>query len=107
MTWREQAACRDHYAPDDFFDDRGDGAFRYARGVCSRCPVKAECLTEGHRIDAAWSLGGIGHGMWGGLTPRERARLRTGVHNSIHSAAGPAAPQRLSIDPTRPETRTA
>lgn len=75
-NWLDAAACRDHYAPDDFFDDRGDGAFRYARSVCSGCPVKAECLAEGHRIDAAWNLGGIGHGMWGGLTPRERARVR-------------------------------
>lgn len=40
-----------------------------AKRLCEACPVKSECL--------AYALANPElHGIWGGLTPRERSRLR-------------------------------
>lgn len=40
-----------------------------AQEVCKRCPHKMEC--------AEWGILNETHGVWGGLTPQQRARLRT------------------------------
>jgi WhiB family redox-sensing transcriptional regulator len=69
--WRVKAAC----LPLDsaiFFPDRT--AYRTkkvagAKAVCHRCPVREECL-------AAAMDGGERVGIWGGLTPVERANLQ-------------------------------
>lgn len=70
--WRDAAACRDTPDVDFFADDP-----RPARRVCRACPVAAECLAEGHRADALDALAGLGHGVWGGYTARERAGMRS------------------------------
>jgi hypothetical protein len=57
-----------------FFPGRGESA-EPARQVCAGCPVRQPCL------DYALSHG-ITHGIWGGLTERDRRPLR--VH---HAAA--------------------
>jgi len=77
MTWRDRAACRD--VPTEianlFFpgDARGaDDDHRYdplARALCAGCPVRADCLD--HAISH-----GEEYGMWGGMTPSERRRIR-------------------------------
>ena len=67
--WREQAAC----CGTDlavFFPERGESAGP-ARQVCAACPVRQPCL------DYAIS-NRITHGVWGGLTERERRALRSG-----------------------------
>jgi WhiB family redox-sensing transcriptional regulator len=55
--------------PDDpeqsVFADRN---YEYARKVCSTCPHKIEC--------AEWGIANEAHGMWGGLSPRERTAIR-------------------------------
>jgi hypothetical protein len=67
-TAEQQPACADGN-PDWWFDDR-----QFARGkrVCARCTVRERCLHEalvnGERI-----------GLWGGLTPSERAALPDAV----------------------------
>lgn len=38
-----------------------------ARAICAGCPVREACLAAGIAED---------HGIWGGLTPRERRVLR-------------------------------
>jgi WhiB family redox-sensing transcriptional regulator len=69
--WRVEAACR----PLDsaiFFPDRTayrNDAVAGAKAVCRRCPVREECL------EAAMD-GGEKIGIWGGLTPLERANLQ-------------------------------
>jgi len=45
---------------------------RFAKGVCSTCPVKALCLT--YALEAKEESG-----IWGGLTAKERQDLRSGV----------------------------
>lgn len=60
MSWVEVAACSGQ--PQSLWFDR---YYDTARQICKPCPVKRECLeyAKAHRIE---------HGMWGGLTPRER-----------------------------------
>ena len=71
--WRYRAACRGTDLQ-VFFPGRGETA-EPARQICAGCPVRQPCL------DYALSHG-ITHGIWGGLTERDRRPLR--VH---HTAA--------------------
>lgn len=69
VDWRQRAACAaPDVDPEWFFPEPGHTA-NLARQVCARCPVKAPCLADA----LAWS---DEHGIRGGLTPRERRRLR-------------------------------
>ena len=65
--WRERAACRGT-GLEVFFPGRGETA-EPARRICAACPVRQPCL------DYALSHGII-HGIWGGLTERDRRALR-------------------------------
>ena len=65
--WRELAACRGTDLG-LFFPGRGESAGP-ARQVCAACPVRQACL------DYAIT-NRISHGVWGGLTERERRALR-------------------------------
>ena len=66
--WRELAACRGTNL-EVFFPERGESAGP-ARQVCAGCPVRQPCL------DYAIT-NRITHGIWGGLTERERRALRS------------------------------
>jgi WhiB family redox-sensing transcriptional regulator len=66
--WRELAACRGADL-NLFFPERGESAGP-ARRVCAACPVREPCL------DYAIT-NRISHGIWGGLTERERRALRS------------------------------
>ncbi len=73
-TWRVAALCRgDHavhfFAPNHMErKEEKDTREASARALCSRCPVRAECLD--YAIDA-----GEPHGIWGGLNELQRRRL--------------------------------
>lgn len=45
---------------------------RFAKGICSTCPVKQDCLTYA-------LIGKEETGIWGGLTAKERQDLRLRV----------------------------
>ena len=66
--WMRKAACRGHgfeaWFPTDEVGEEADTAQR----VCAGCPVRPDCLD--YALD-----GGIRHGLWGGLSSRERASL--------------------------------
>ncbi|MEU4095929.1 WhiB family transcriptional regulator [Streptomyces sp. NPDC026673] len=64
-TWGEQAVCRTA-DPDDLFAD-GTTQNR-AKAVCTGCRVRTECLV--YALDNR-----IEHGIWGGMTERERRAL--------------------------------
>jgi WhiB family transcriptional regulator, redox-sensing transcriptional regulator len=66
--WRELAACRGTDL-EVFFPGRGESAGP-ARQVCATCPVSQPCL------DYAIT-NRISHGIWGGLTGRERRALQS------------------------------
>ncbi|MGJ7414662.1 WhiB family transcriptional regulator [Streptomyces cinereoruber] len=64
-SWSERAVCRTA-VPDELFAD--GAAQKQAKALCSACPVRTECLA--HALDRR-----IEHGVWGGMTDRERRAL--------------------------------
>jgi hypothetical protein len=62
-----QALCAET-DPEVFFPEKGESA-RPAREICGECAIRVECL------QVALSRG-YNDGIWGGLTPKERAKLR-------------------------------
>jgi WhiB family transcriptional regulator, redox-sensing transcriptional regulator len=68
-TWRDRAACRRRGVdPEVFFPEKG-GSARPAKRICRQCPVRADCLA--YAIATRQQFG-----IWGGLSQRERQRLR-------------------------------
>jgi WhiB family redox-sensing transcriptional regulator len=65
--WRLDALCAET-DPEAFFPDKG-GSTRDAKRVCGGCPVRAECLEYALASDERF-------GIWGGLSERERRRVR-------------------------------
>ena len=66
-AWRLNALCAET-DPEAFFPEKG-GSTREAKRVCSGCEVRAECLEFALANDERF-------GIWGGLSERERRRLR-------------------------------
>ena len=65
----DDAACVETH-PDIFFPEKGQVAYvRAAREICGGCPVRELCL--GYAL-----VNDVRFGVWGGLTPVERWRLR-------------------------------
>ncbi|MGH9222231.1 MAG: WhiB family transcriptional regulator [Acidimicrobiales bacterium] len=69
-TWKEAAACKGE--PASVFFPETEPAAAAAKAICARCPVSDLCLTVALR-------NGERHGVWGGKTERERARLRRSI----------------------------
>ncbi|TCK20536.1 transcription factor WhiB [Pseudonocardia endophytica] len=65
--WQERALCA-QTDPEAFFPEKG-GSTREAKRICSGCEVRAECLEYALAQDERF-------GIWGGLSERERRRLR-------------------------------
>lgn len=65
--WQDKANCLG-VDPDLFFPERG-ASTREAKGVCAGCEVKEDCLEYALR-------NGEKFGIWGGLSERERRRIR-------------------------------
>ena len=68
--WMADAACRGMDV-EFFFPQQGDSV-RDQKAVCRTCPVAAECLAYAMELPLC-------SGIWGGLSERERRRLRVGV----------------------------
>jgi WhiB family transcriptional regulator, redox-sensing transcriptional regulator len=68
--WQERALCA-QTDPEAFFPEKG-GSTREAKRICSGCDVRAECLEYALAHDERF-------GIWGGLSERERRRLRRAV----------------------------
>ena len=67
QSWQERALCAET-DPEAFFPEKG-GSTREAKKICTGCEVKAECLEFALANDERF-------GIWGGLSERERRRLR-------------------------------
>lgn len=68
--WWEDAACRTadaelFFTPEGLTREQRRATERRAKLICARCPVRAQCLE-------AALVGEERHGIWGGLSPRER-----------------------------------
>jgi WhiB family transcriptional regulator, redox-sensing transcriptional regulator len=68
--WQERALCA-QTDPEAFFPEKG-GSTREAKRICSGCEVRAECLEYALAHDERF-------GIWGGLSERERRRLRRAI----------------------------
>jgi WhiB family transcriptional regulator, redox-sensing transcriptional regulator len=70
-AWESRAQCRGGDG-EIFFTPGAAQEFR-AKAVCRSCPVRWECL--------AYALKNrVEHGVWGGLTDRERRRVLNRAH---------------------------
>ena len=85
--WRMRAACLSA-DPELFFplSDQGPARDRTARAkrICFACPVRLPCL------DFALESGQA-HGVWGGTSEDERARMRRSAARARRSGNGVAA----------------
>ncbi|WP_307857369.1 WhiB family transcriptional regulator [Mycobacterium sp. SM1] len=68
--WQDRALCA-QTDPEAFFPEKG-GSTREAKKICLGCEVRAECLEYALAHDERF-------GIWGGLSERERRRLKRGV----------------------------
>ncbi|WP_233091300.1 WhiB family transcriptional regulator [Arthrobacter sp. MSA 4-2] len=67
LGWQSDALCA-QTDPEAFFPEKG-GSTRDAKKVCGACMVRSECLEYALENDERF-------GIWGGLSERERRRLR-------------------------------
>ena len=68
--WQERALCA-QTDPEAFFPEKG-GSTREAKRICLGCDVKDACLEYALAKDERF-------GIWGGLSERERRRLKRGI----------------------------
>ena len=68
--WQDRALCA-QTDPEAFFPEKG-GSTREAKRICLGCEVKDECLEYALANDERF-------GIWGGLSERERRRLKRGI----------------------------
>jgi WhiB family redox-sensing transcriptional regulator len=67
LAWQTDALCA-QTDPEAFFPEKG-GSTRDAKRICTSCDVRAECLEYALRNDERF-------GIWGGLSERERRKLK-------------------------------
>ena len=70
QEWQERALCA-QTDPEAFFPEKG-GSTREAKQICNSCDVRTECLEYALGHDERF-------GIWGGLSERERRRLKRRV----------------------------
>jgi WhiB family transcriptional regulator, redox-sensing transcriptional regulator len=78
-NWQDQANCLG-VDPDLFFPERG-ASTREAKEVCRGCTVRADCLEFALQ-------NGEKFGIWGGLSERERRRIRRQRAQAARSIMG-------------------
>lgn len=67
LAWQTDALCA-QTDPEAFFPEKG-GSTRDAKKICTSCEVRTECLEYALKNDERF-------GIWGGLSERERRKLR-------------------------------
>lgn len=67
LAWQTDALCA-QTDPEAFFPEKG-GSTRDAKKICTTCEVRAQCLEYALANDERF-------GIWGGLSERERRKLR-------------------------------
>ncbi len=69
LSWQDQALCAQ--TDPELFHEKG-GSTREAKRVCESCEVRSECLEYALANDERF-------GIWGGMSERERRRLKKRV----------------------------
>lgn len=73
LKWQQQGACRarannDFFVPSSNLTAADRRRLKAAKAVCASCVMQQVCLA--YALD-----NGIPHGIWGGLTTRERNKI--------------------------------
>ena len=67
LPWAADAKCL-QADPETFFPEKG-GSTREAKRICMQCDVREQCLDYALENDERF-------GIWGGLSERERRKLK-------------------------------
>ena len=67
LAWQSDSLCA-QTDPEAFFPEKG-GSTRDAKKICGSCEVRTQCLQYALANDERF-------GIWGGLSERERRKLR-------------------------------
>ncbi|HEV7184052.1 MAG TPA: WhiB family transcriptional regulator [Leifsonia sp.] len=67
LAWQSDSLCA-QTDPEAFFPEKG-GSTRDAKRICGSCEVRSQCLEYALANDERF-------GIWGGLSERERRKLR-------------------------------
>ncbi|GAB3585272.1 MULTISPECIES: WhiB family transcriptional regulator [unclassified Leifsonia] len=67
LAWQSDSLCA-QTDPEAFFPEKG-GSTRDAKRICTSCEVRTQCLEYALANDERF-------GIWGGLSERERRKLR-------------------------------
>jgi WhiB family redox-sensing transcriptional regulator len=67
LAWQSDSLCA-QTDPEAFFPEKG-GSTRDAKKICVSCEVRTQCLEYALQNDERF-------GIWGGLSERERRKLR-------------------------------
>lgn len=67
LAWQSDSLCA-QTDPEAFFPEKG-GSTRDAKKICGSCEVRSQCLEYALENDERF-------GIWGGLSERERRKLR-------------------------------
>ena len=67
LAWQSDSLCA-QTDPEAFFPEKG-GSTREAKKICGQCEVRTQCLEYALQNDERF-------GIWGGLSERERRKLR-------------------------------
>lgn len=85
--WMDEALCA-QVDTELFYPEKG-GSTRQAKQTCTSCPVREQCLAYALENDER-------HGIWGGLSERERHKLlRESGQKRTRPAVSPLVPERL------------
>ena len=84
QNWRAHGLCSGTDA--DLWFAVGAVEHKEAKRICRRCPVQAQCLA--YAMEAP-----VDHGIWGGLTERERRRFRRTARNGDWRSALMSSPR--------------
>ena len=80
LEWRADALCSE-FDPDLWFSP-GALEHKEAKRICRSCAVRRECLA--YALETP-----VDHGVWGGLTERERRSYRRRQTASVLGSASP------------------
>jgi WhiB family transcriptional regulator, redox-sensing transcriptional regulator len=79
LGWQTDALCA-QTDPEAFFPEKG-GSTRDAKKICTTCDVRGECLEYALQNDERF-------GIWGGLSERERRKLKRRASGRDRMTAG-------------------
>ena len=84
--WQDRALCA-QTDPEAFFPEKG-GSTREAKKVCLTCEVRDDCLESALMNDERF-------GIWGGLSERERRKLKKSAASDVRAGASGPSPAAL------------